>query len=68
MNQIYYFFENQTLILVSKWGFDGTSGQSQYKQKFSNTDSTDSNIFLSSLVPIWFYAQCNDNIEFKNSI
>lgn len=60
--------ENQNLILISKWGFDGTSGKSQYKQKFSNSDCTDSDIFLSSLVPILLCAQSNDNIELKNSI
>jgi len=38
------------------------------KQKFANPDSTDSNIFVSSLVLIWLYAQNNDNVELKNSI
>lgn len=35
--------------LVSKWGYDGASGQSNYKQK---ADFDDSSIFMISLVPI----------------
>ena len=38
--------------LISKWGFDG-SNQAEYKQRFSaNSEVTDANIFISSLVPI----------------
>lgn len=40
--------------LICKWGCDGTSGQSAYKQKFSDAGSTssDENIFFISLVPL----------------
>jgi len=39
--------------LISKWGLDGSSGQAQYKQKFNDVQSaSDSNIFLTSFVPI----------------
>lgn len=41
-----------TLRCIVKWGCDGSSGQSQYKQKFSDDGSSDSNIFLTSLVPL----------------
>lgn len=40
------------LELVSKWGFDGSSGQSNYKQSFADQDIDDSSIFITSLVPI----------------
>lgn len=42
----------QKLCLVTKWGFDGASGQSSYKQKFEDTNADDSCIFITSLVPI----------------
>lgn len=43
-----------TLNIVFKWGCDGASGQSQYKQLFSTTeeDVDDSYIFVISLVPL----------------
>lgn len=43
-----------TISMVFKWGCDGASGQSQYKQLFSNTeeDVDDSYIFVISLVPL----------------
>ena len=40
------------LTLICKWGCDGSSGQSQYKQKFEDEASSDANIFLTSLVPL----------------
>lgn len=40
------------LHLVSKWGMDGSSGQSLYKQRFDNPNVDDSSIFFTSLVPI----------------
>ncbi|KAJ4435548.1 hypothetical protein ANN_18164 [Periplaneta americana] len=40
------------LILICKWGFDDST-QSEYKQTFSSESvGTDSNVFLSSFVPI----------------
>ena len=36
--------------LICKWGFDGASGQSEYKQKFSSTDKTDESLFCTTLV------------------
>jgi len=39
--------------LICKWGCDGTSGQSRYKQKFTNDGSkSDDNIFFTSIVPL----------------
>lgn len=40
------------LKLILKWGMDGSSDQSEYKQKFANEDSSDASIFLTSLVPL----------------
>lgn len=39
------------LELISKWGFDGASIQSNYKQT-SKADSDDSSVFMGSLVPM----------------
>lgn len=38
--------------LIYKWGCDGSSGHSLYKQPFENPDSTDEYMFVISLVPI----------------
>jgi len=40
------------LVLVSKWGCDGSTGHSQYKQKRSAESFSDADLFLSSLVPL----------------
>lgn len=44
--------EYTKLTLESKWGFDGSSNQSNYKQSFSAQYDDDSSIFMASLVPI----------------
>ena len=33
-------------VSVSKWGCDGSAGQSEYKQKFDDNSHSDTNIFL----------------------
>lgn len=42
------------LNLICKWGCDGSSGLSMYKQKFSDDDESksDASIFFTSLVPL----------------
>ncbi|XP_050295677.1 uncharacterized protein LOC126735653 [Anthonomus grandis grandis] len=40
------------LCFISKWGCDGSSGLSEYKQRFTNPTVSDASIFLPSLVPI----------------
>ncbi|BES91384.1 Hypothetical protein NTJ_04193 [Nesidiocoris tenuis] len=44
----------EELMLHTKWGIDGASGQSEYKQRFSadNNDASDSHLFLTSIVPL----------------
>ena len=44
--------EQLACTLTCKWGFDGSSGQSQYKQKFSSTDTSDDSLFCTTLVPL----------------
>lgn len=44
--------QNKHLKLVSKWGFDGASSQSRYKQKMEQNEQDDSSIFMTSLVPL----------------
>lgn len=41
------------LMLTSKYGCDGTSGFSMYKQKFIDSNCTDESIFMVSMVPIF---------------
>lgn len=45
---------DRNLVLHSKWGCDGASGQSEYNQKFTQVGDVamDSNLFMSSLVPL----------------
>lgn len=42
----------EKLVLYSKWGFDGSSSHTQYKQKFISETADDKYMFLSSLVPL----------------
>lgn len=44
--------DQTNLVLVLKYGLDGSGGFAEYKQKFSTPGSSDSNIFLTSLVPV----------------
>lgn len=56
------------LCLVSKYGFDGASSQSNYKQKFTKPDADDSSIFITSIVPILLHAADDrQNVYWKNS-
>lgn len=60
--------ETISLILVCKWGFDGSSGHSQYKQKFNSSNTSDASVFLISFVPIKLYSNnCqNEFIVWQN--
>lgn len=44
--------ELDQLCLFTKWGFDGSSGHSSYKQAFCGTDATDSAVFITCMVPV----------------
>lgn len=53
--------DNHTnLKLICKWGFDGASGQSTYKQKFQNENISDDSIFMTSFVPVKLVSGCDD--------
>jgi len=49
------------MTLITKWGFDGSTGHSEYKQKCIEAFS-DSQILLTSLVPIQLFV----NISHSN--
>lgn len=40
------------LQMFSKWGCDGSSGHSEYHQKFTDPNDCDKYMFLTSLVPL----------------
>lgn len=48
------------LVLLVKWGCDGSTGHSQYKQKFTQSGLGDGDLFLTSLVPLQLYVQKED--------
>lgn len=53
-----------TLDMTYKWGFDGSSNHSIYKQKFyESCDSVDSDLFLTSVVPLKMSAKHNNSEE-----
>lgn len=57
--------EKQSLILISKWGCDG-SQQMQFKMKFDNDIDSDANIFQSSVVPLQLICKFNKRIIWQN--
>jgi len=42
----------ENLTLIGKWGCDGSSGHSKYKQKLDENSSSDESIFFTSYVPL----------------
>lgn len=44
--------ELNQLCLLSKWGFDGSSGHSSYKQAFHGSEASDAAVFITCLVPL----------------
>jgi len=55
------------LTLFCKYGFDGTSGQSEYKQRFQNISTSDSSIFFTSFVPIKLVNNEDNSVVWQNS-
>ena len=51
----------KTLQLFVKWGFDGSSEQSQYKQKFDDESASDSHMLLTSLSPLRLTSSEDEN-------
>lgn len=56
---------SEGLKLISKWGFDGASSQSTYKQRSEDINFDDSSIFMASLVPLKL-VMSNDIIIWEN--
>lgn len=59
---------SKNLILIGKWGFDGSTGHSEYKQTFIDKGSDDSNMFVTSYVPLQLIViqETDKNIIWKN--
>ncbi|KAJ8875710.1 hypothetical protein PR048_023609 [Dryococelus australis] len=57
--------ERYSCKMTHKWGCDGSSGHSGYKQKFSETHvrSTDSDVLMISVVPLQLTFQIKDSQE-----
>ena len=59
--------ELMDLELISKWGFDGSSDQSNYKQGCTDKNLDDSSIFVTSLVPVQMRVRsCPSKIIWQN--
>ena len=61
-----YNFESKNLIFEVKWGFDGSSGHSVYKQKFSDPNAHDEFLFIASFVPIRIVDKSTDKVLWNN--
>lgn len=58
-------YPSNRLSLISKWGFDGSSSHTQYKQSFISED--DKYMFLTSFVPLRLICETNKNIVVWNN-
>lgn len=56
--------ELEKLCLFSKWGFDGSSGHSSYKQAFHGLEASDSAVFITCIVPLRLI--CGEKILWQN--
>lgn len=56
---------NDNTVLYCKWGFDGTSGFSQYKQ-ISTSGCKDDTLFVTSIVPIRLVNQSTNDVIWQN--
>ena len=57
------------IVLISKWGCDGSSNQANYKQTFANFsgDDDDSSVFICSFVPIKLYSTNDCSVIWRNN-
>lgn len=59
--------QDQNLVLFGKWGFDGSSGHSEYKQSFQDPTFQDGSLFVTSYVPLRLVFEDNpEKIVWKN--
>ncbi|XP_046802342.1 uncharacterized protein LOC124418816 isoform X1 [Lucilia cuprina] len=57
--------QNKELVLLTKWGFDGTTGHTQYKQGFLDRNNSDSHLLITIIFPLQL--SYKDNIIWKNT-
>jgi hypothetical protein len=57
---------SSSIKLLCKWGFDGSSGHSLYKQKFGSPEQTDEYVFLMALVPLHVIDRATNKILWNN--
>lgn len=55
-----------SFTLITKWGCDGSSGHSTYKQAFSDSQLSDSSVFMVSMVPLELKMKDTEKIIWKN--
>ena len=58
--------ENNSLLLRVKFGLDGTSDQSNYKQMFEGDTVDDSSIIITSMVPMQLIVQRSEKVVWHN--
>lgn len=63
---LYNIKSKDDLICDIKWGFDGSSGHSNYKQKFNDPDSNDEFLFIVSFVPLRFLNWGSEAVVWNN--
>lgn len=56
--------EQDHVTLYTKWGFDGSSGHSSYKQAYYDSECSDSSVFITCIVPLRLV--CGDKILWQN--
>ncbi|CAG9763602.1 unnamed protein product [Ceutorhynchus assimilis] len=52
------------IVSIYKWGMDGSSGHPEFKQRFIDSNSTDSTVFCTNLVPLLL--KTGDSVIWKN--
>lgn len=57
---------DKIFTLYCKWGFDGSSGYSMYKQAFSEENLSDESIFITSLVPVRIVQTTDNKVVWTN--
>lgn len=64
---LHQFESENDVICEVKWGFDGSSGHSTYKQKFNDPNSNDEFLFIVSFVPLRFLDRTTGEVLWNNS-
>lgn len=57
---------SRSFTLFSKWGCDGSSGNSNYRQNFTDLTISDDSVFVVSLVPLQIVSTENNVVVWKN--